>query len=66
MLKDITLGQYYPCQSPVHSMDARIKILLSVVYMAAVFCIGNVYGYAALILFTAIIIKISGIPLSFR
>lgn len=65
MLKDITLGQYYPCKSPVHSMDARIKILLSIVYMAAVFCIGNVYGYAALILFTAIIIKISRIPFKF-
>lgn len=63
MLRDITLGQYLPGSSFLHKMDARIKILLSVVFMIVIFCINSVFGYAALILFTGFIISVSKIPL---
>ena len=45
MLNDITLGQYYPGNSPVHRMDPRCKLLLTVAYIVGVFLIGNLPGY---------------------
>ena len=63
MLKDITLGQYFPGNSFIHKMDARIKILLSVVFMVLIFCVNSAFGYGALILFTVFMIMVSGVPL---
>ena len=37
MLKDVTFGQYYNAQSFVHKMDARIKLLLCLLFMVAIF-----------------------------
>lgn len=65
MLKDITLGQYYPVKSPVHKLDARVKILLSIAFMVAVFCVNGFVSYAVLAVFTAAIIKMSSIPFRF-
>ncbi len=63
MLKDITLGQYYPSGSALHRIDPRIKILLSLIYMVSVFVAKNVYSFAAVVLFTAMLIATSRIPL---
>lgn len=65
MLSDITLGQYYPADSCIHKMDARIKILLSVAFMVVIFCIGSVYGYATLFTFTVFAVAMSKIPFKF-
>ena len=59
MLSDITLGQYFPADSCIHKMDARIKILLSVAFMVVIFCINTAYGYAALFVFTMFMISMS-------
>ena len=37
MLKDITLGQYYPVESPVHRLDPRVKIVLTIAFIVGVF-----------------------------
>ena len=37
MLKDITLGQYFPGDTIVHRLDARTKLLLVIIYIAALF-----------------------------
>lgn len=65
MLKDITLGQYFPGNSCIHKMDARIKILLSVAFMVVIFCINSIYGYMALFVFTGLMILLSKIPFIF-
>ncbi len=65
MLRDITLGQYYNTVSPLHAMDPRTKILGVIFYMAALFTADSVWEYAAVALFTAAVIKISRVPLSF-
>ena len=65
MLSDITLGQYFPADSCIHKMDARIKILLSIAFMVVVFCINTAYGYAALFVFTMIMIVMSKVPIRF-
>ncbi len=53
MLKDITLGQYFPGNTPAHRLDPRTKILLVVLYIVALFCAKSVltYGLVALMLF---------------
>ena len=52
MLKDITLGQYFPGKSPIHILDPRTKLILLVVYIVALFmCSGWVsYGLMFLVL----------------
>ena len=65
MLSDMTLGQYYPADSCVHKMDARIKILIALAFMIVIFCINTVYGYTALFIFTAFMIAFSKVPLKF-
>ncbi len=65
MLKDITLGQYFPGNSPVHKMDPRIKIMLSLAFMVAIFCINSAIGYFALFIFTGFTIFSSKIPFIF-
>ena len=48
MLKDITLGQYFPGETPVHRLDPRTKLLLTVVYIAALFTAKGVASYAVM------------------
>lgn len=65
MIRDITLGQYYDTQSPIHKMDPRTKILFTVFYMVTLFLIDGIYAYTAILLLTALIIALSNIPLKF-
>lgn len=62
MLKDITLGQYFPTQSYIHNLDARVKIVLAVAFMVVIFCINSIFGYMALVVFTLFMIAVSKIP----
>lgn len=63
MLKDVTLGQFFPGNSPLHKMDPRAKILLSIVYIVAIFCAQNILAFALLILSALFLILISRISL---
>ena len=45
MLKDITLGQYFPGSSPLHRLDPRTKIILTVVYIVGVFLADSVSAF---------------------
>ncbi len=45
MLKDITLGQYFPGQSPIHRFDPRLKVLMVVAYIVALFCADGLWAY---------------------
>lgn len=48
MIKDITLGQYFPGESPLHKMDARTKLLLTLAVIVLVFCVKTPIGYLAI------------------
>ena len=63
MLKDITLGQYFPGNSPIHRLDPRAKLVLLVVYIVALFLAVNWVSYAICLGFLALVIAISHIPL---
>ena len=41
MLKDITLGQYMPGNTLVHRLDPRTKIILTILYIAIIFCVAS-------------------------
>ena len=62
MLKDITLGQYFPGKSPIHLLDPRTKLILLVVYIVALFMAGGWISYALLFAALAVVIKVSTIP----
>ena len=62
MLKDITLGQYFPGKSAIHRMDPRTKLILTVVYIVALFLASNWISYALMMVFLVLCIKISAIP----
>ena len=59
MLKDITLGQYFPGTTVAHKLDPRTKILLVVLYIVALFCAKGVLSYALMALCLAVCIRIS-------
>ncbi len=61
MLKDITLGQFFPGESPLHKMDPRSKIILTVMYIASVFMVKNIFGFALICAFTITLIAMSRI-----
>ncbi len=62
MLKDITLGQYFPGHSAIHRMDPRTKLLLTIGYIIALFMAGNWLSYLLMMIFLVSCVKISGIP----
>ena len=62
MLKDITLGQYFPGNSAVHRLDPRTKLVLLVVYIIALFVASGWAAYLAVFAFLAVTIAISKIP----
>lgn len=63
MLKDITLGQYFPGESPVHRMDPRTKLIMLIVYIVVLFLASSWISYGAVFAFLAVSIAVSGIPL---
>ena len=63
MLKDVTLGQFFPGTSIVHRLDPRCKLLLTIVYIAALFTAENYVSYAAMLVVTGVCIALSRIPL---
>ena len=63
MLKDITLGQYFPGTTLAHKLDPRTKILLVTLYIVALFCAKGIVTYGILALCLAICVKISKVGL---
>ena len=62
MMKNITMGQYYPVDSWVHRLDPRTKILLTVAMIVAVFLVKSMVGYALILGFMYLVSKLSNIP----
>ena len=63
MLKDITLGQFFPGNSVVHKLDPRTKLIMLIVYIVALFVAQSWISYAVIFGFLAMSIAISRIPL---
>ncbi|MBQ6674606.1 MAG: energy-coupling factor transporter transmembrane protein EcfT [Ruminococcus sp.] len=63
MIKDITIGQYFPGKSPIHRMDPRVKILLTAAFIVMLFISNSLWGLLVGAAFTLITFLISRIPL---
>ena len=61
MLKDITLGQFFPGTSLAHRLDPRTKILLTVVYIVALFCAESFVSYGLMVALLITGVKVSGV-----
>ncbi len=59
----MTLGQYFPGQSVLHTLDPRMKLLLAVFYIVILFFAKTVFAFAFMLLATLLLVACSGIPL---
>lgn len=65
MIKDITIGQYIAGDSPIHKMDARVKILAAMLFIVLLFVIRSAATYVIMTLFVLFMVKLSGVPVKF-
>ncbi|MGN1135435.1 MAG: energy-coupling factor transporter transmembrane component T family protein [Oscillospiraceae bacterium] len=63
MLKDITIGQYFPGKSVVHRLDPRFKIIITAIFIVSLFCADNFLGLLISCVFMLVSFLISQIPL---
>lgn len=63
MLKDITLGQYFPGNSLLHRLDPRTKLMMVVIYIAALFIAKWYVSYALVLAFLAVSVQLSAVRL---
>lgn len=62
MIKDITLGQYFPGNSVVHRLDPRFKIIITMIYIAMLFISSSIFGLFVGGLFAFLALILSKIP----
>lgn len=65
MLKNVTMGQYYPVDSVVHHLDPRVKLILTILFIVAVFMSHSFVGYILLLGFLIFACKVSNVPFRF-
>ncbi|TDP57707.1 energy-coupling factor transporter transmembrane component T family protein [Aminicella lysinilytica] len=65
MIRDITLGQYYPGDSPIHRLDPRIKIIATVLYIVELFIVNSFIGFGICAGVLFVTVAISKVPISY-
>ena len=65
MIRDITIGQYYPAKSILHRLDPRVKLVSTLLYLISLFLFRSVPGYVVATAFLVTIIKLSKVPFSY-
>jgi len=65
MLRDITLGQYYPADSVIHKLDPRVKLFATLIYIISLFCFKGIAALLAATAFLFAVIKTSKVPFKF-
>ncbi len=65
MLRDITLGQYYPAESVIHRLDPRVKFAGTVLFIVTLFLFKTFWGFIPVVLMLATIVALSKIPPKF-
>ena len=65
MIRDITIGQYYPAKSILHRLDPRTKLVATLLYLISLFLFDGFAGYIVATIFLVSIIKLSNVPFKF-
>ncbi len=61
-MKNVSLGQYYAVDSPIHRLDPRFKLILAIIYIVTTFLCSNLASVSALLLSALLLVLISRIP----
>ena len=64
-MSDMTLGQYFPAESVIHRLDARIKIVLAIAFMVLAFLVNTLQGYGMVLGLLVVTILLSRVPIRF-
>lgn len=62
MIRDITIGQYYPVDSPIHRLDPRVKLAGTMLFLISLFVFSGYFGYVIAAVFVGCVIKLSKVP----
>lgn len=65
MFKNLTIGQHYPVESPVHNLDPRVKIIITLAFLVSLFLIDSFSTYLIVVVFLTAAITISKVPVKF-
>ena len=65
MIKDITIGQYYPAKSILHRLDPRVKFIGTIAFLISLFVTDSLWGYLLATAFLAGVIVLSKVPVKF-
>ena len=65
MIRDITIGQYYPAKSVIHRLDPRAKIVCTLLFLVSLFVQNSLLGYVISTAFLGTVIYLSKVPLKF-
>lgn len=65
MIRDITIGQYYPAESRIHRLDPRVKIVCTLLFLVSLFVQSSLLGYVVATVFLGSVIKLSKVPLKY-
>ncbi len=65
MIRDITIGQYYPAKSILHRLDSRVKLTATVLYLISLFLFKNLSGYLVATVFLMVVIRLSKVPFKY-
>ena len=65
MIRDITIGQYYPVDSVIHRLDPRVKLLGTLLYIISLFLFDSFAGYLLVLAFIGGVILASKVPFSY-
>ena len=65
MIRDITIGQFYPADSILHRLDPRVKFIGTFLFLISLFVADSFWGYALATVFLAAAIGLSKVPVKF-
>ncbi len=65
MIRDITIGQYYPAESRIHRLDPRVKIVCTLFFLVSLFIQNSLLGYVIATVFLGAVIRLSKVPLKY-
>lgn len=65
MLRDITIGQYYPAESFIHKLDPRVKLMATLIYIISLFTFRGIAGFILVTVFLIGMIRLSKVPFSY-
>ena len=65
MIRDITIGQYYPDESRIHRLDPRVKIVCTLLFLVSLFIQNSLPGYVIATIYLGCVIRLSKVPLKY-